>query len=915
MKIYDVKVNNIRNPVGYRFDSLIISWKIKEAKGIKQENALIEVSLEKNFNRIIYKKQDKNLNSLGEKLDLDILPYSRYYFRIKVESDTGEKAESEAGYFETAKINEKWIGEWIGTQKGDGFHPEFIKKFTLSKKLEKARLYITGLGLFEAYINDIKTGNDFLAPFINDYADNVQYCTYDITESIREENEIKVILGNGWYKGHFGFDGKKNRFGNRFSLIAELRLVYQDGTTETVTTDDTWGYRESLFDYSDIYGGETQNFLKYLKADGKCKKAETINVKHRLSERYSLPVHEMEDIPVKEVIITTAGETVLDMGQNFAGYLECLVDIPSGDRIVLEFGEILQNGEFYRDNYRTAKSRFVYISDGKKRKIRPHFTFFGFRYVKVTGLYGLNQQDFIGKAVYSEMNRTGYFNSSHEKLNKLYENTLWGLKSNFLDMPTDCPQRDERLGWTGDAQVFCRTAGYHMDVSAFYQKYLTDLRTDQVRNNGAVALYLPNTFPGSTASVWGDAATIIPEMLYDYFGSLDQLKKNYPLMKDWVEYIHQNDINRGRQDLYNFGFQLGDWLSLDGPTESSKTGGTDHFYIASMFYYMSTVILSKSAEIIGKPKDKKHYGDLANSIKKAILNEYFSPNGRLCIDTQTGYLLALKSGIFHKKEYLVDGLKNRLKMDCYKIKGGFVGATIINTVMADNGLVNLAYDFLLNEKFPGWMYTVNLGATTIWERWDSVMPDKKINGNEMNSLNHYSFGAVSEFLYRNIAGIKAAAPGFKKAILSPHPDYRLRFIRCEYDSASGIYVSEWKLNDDGSLTLHFEVPFGSEAVVKLPENPKEPFTISAGSHDFEYMPLKDFRYPFSGETRIELLAQNKKAKEIISEKIPMVMKAIKNEDIELMSNTLSDLKPMFYLGYEADRVQEAIDLISVIKVY
>lgn len=915
MKIYDLKINGLTDPVGYIFDDIEISWKVKDSDGIKQADACVEIALDKDFSEILHVSRGNRLDSLGVPVELDLKPYTRYYCRVTVTTDAGEAAVSDTCFFETAKQKDKWTARWIGVRGDDDRHPEFVKNFSVIKRVSRARLYITGLGLFEAYINGQKAGNDFLAPFINDYTDNVQHCTYDVTDMIKSENDISILLGNGWYKGRFGFDGSKGCFGDKFALIAELKIDFEDGSSDIIVTDETWKYRESFIDYSDIYGGEIQNFLKYNASEIVWKGAVYTETDHRLSARYSLPLHEMEEIKVKEVIITPAGETVLDMGQNFAGYIEFDLDVPAGETLILEFGEILQNGNFYRENYRTAKSRFTYISDGRSRIVRPHFTFFGFRYVKVTGLKSIDPDSFMGKAVYSEMDRTGFIESSHGKLNRLYDNTLWGLKSNFLDMPTDCPQRDERLGWTGDAQVFCRTAGFHMNTAAFYRKYLKDLRSDQLRNDGAVALYLPNTVPGSTAGIWGDAATIIPDMLYEYYASETDLRNNFPLMKDWVNYIHRKDIERGRRDLFDFGFQLGDWLALDGSTENSKSGGTEHGYIASMYYYLSSRITSNAASILGYDEDASYYDLLAESIREAVLKEYFSPNGRLCIDTQTGYLLSLKTGIFRKRDNVINGLLTRLKKDCYRIKGGFVGATIMATVLADNGLEDIAYDLLFNEKFPGWMYAVNLGATTIWERWNSVMPDGSISSTEMNSLNHYSYGAICEFLYRNAAGIRAASPGFRTAVLSPLPNNSLKFLNCSYESASGRYVSNWRINDDGTVTLHFEIPFGCNAVIDLPRSGKKPFSADSGIYDFTYMPEKDYRYPFNENTRIEKLAENEEARKIIREKLPVAYNAIVNNDIELMTKSLADIKPLFFLGYDPRMVQETIDLVSGIKDY
>ena len=310
------------------------------------------------------------------------------------------------------------------------------------------------------------------------------------------------------------------------------------------------------------------------------------------------------------------------------------------------------------------------------------------------------------------------------------------MRSNFLDMPTDCPQRDERLGWTGDAMAFCKTAGYHMDTRAFYLKFLRDLRTDQIRNQGRVAIYMPNTTPGVASSVWSDIATFLPDMCYTYYGSKEMLRQHYPLMRDWVEYIRQKDIARGSTNLYDFDPQFGDWLALDGVSEQNVWGRTDPVYLSTMYYYASTRLVASAADTLQLP-EAEEYRILAEQIKASILQEFYSPSGRLAVDTQTGYLLALNFQVYHSREKILEGLKQRLERDNYRIKTGFVGTALMPTVFGDNDMVDEFYDFLFYEGFPGWLYAVNLGATTIWERWNSLSPDGSISGTSMHSLNHY----------------------------------------------------------------------------------------------------------------------------------------------------------------------------------
>lgn len=915
MRIYDLKINGLINPRGFRYDSLICSWKICDTNAKKQNNAKIEVSKSENFDDVVYMKEGKNLTSIGEKIKMELVPYTTYYYRITVTGDNGETAVSNTCFFETGKLNTLWEAEWIGPLAEDTFHPEVVREFAVTKEVKRARLYICGLGVFEAYINGKKVGDDYLAPFINDYKTSFQYMTYDISELISNENNITVLLGDGWYKGRLGFEGKRNIFGDRYAVIAELRLEYSDGSREVINTNENWKYRRSMIQASDIYDGETIDYLLYKDSENLFKHVDIIPLpKDKLCARYSMVVKEKEEVKVKEVIITPAGETVLDMGQNFTGYMEYKSSLPSGTVIALDFGEVLQNGNFYNDNYRSAKSQLIYVSDGENRIVRPHFTFYGFRYVRVTGWpQEVNPDDFTGKAVYSDLDRTGYVETSDSKINQLYSNSVWGLKSNFLDMPTDCPQRDERLGWTGDAQVFASTASYHMDTRAFYNKFLIDLRYDQMRHNGAVANFIPNFMEGMSCSVWGDIATFMPTALFQYYGDQDALERYYPLMKSWVDYIHEEDEKQGTHNLYDWGFHFGDWLALDGISEQSVKGATDDYYIASVYYYASALKVAEAAKILGKAEEEMYYRNLSLAIKDAIFHEYYSPSGRLTIDTQTAYLVALKFGVYINKDKIINGLKQRFKKDCYRIKGGFVGATMMCTVLAENQMEDLAYDFLFFEGFPGWLRSVNLSATTIWERWNSILDDGSISGTGMNSLNHYAYGSVMEFVYRYTAGIRQLKPGFTEAIIAPILTTRLRYVHCTYDSVAGKYISNWNINDDGTLSFHIEIPFNCSAKVRLPDYEKEELTLEAGIYDFTYLPSRDYNVIFNPNSKLEQMIEHEEARKILQEKLPQTSAFIDANDKEYTTMTLEELKSITFMGFEPEVVQAVAEEIYKIR--
>lgn len=930
MRITNIAINGIENPVGFSYERLMCSWNVRDTDSKKQTNAKIEVSLQKEFTQILYEKSGADLAQSGELLEVELKPRTTYYYRITVEGDAGDCAVSHTCLFETGKREECWTADWISTEEGDTCHPLIKKAFPVKAGLLRARLYATGVGLFEAYMNGRKLGEEYLLPYVNNYETHIQVITFPAEQHLQEgqENEIQFLLGKGWYMGTFGLEMQKENYGDRMAVIGELHLEYEDGTTECVKTDEGWEYQGSDIEESGIYFGEIYNRQLWEDKENPWKPVVVLEhpreregsnnlEKSRLTDRISLPVLVKETIPVQEILYTPTGETVLDMGQNFAGYVEFKADFPKGTKITLDFGEILQEGNFYNKNYREAQSQFVYISNGNPETARVHFTFFGFRYVRISGWQGeCRPEDFMGMVLYSDIRRTGYITTGNEKINRLYENTVWGLKSNFLDMPTDCPQRSERLGWTGDAQVFAPTASYHMDTRAFFHKFAVDLRNEQQFLNGGVPNYLPNIgHKEDVGSVWGDIATFLPYTLYTYYGNKGELECQFPLMKDWVDYIDRKDAERGaRQYLFDFGFHFGDWLALDGPTPTSYKGGTEDAYIGSVYYYRSVQIVKEAAQILGKEAEAAYYDELEQKIGQAVLREFFTPSGRLAIDTQAAYVIALKFGLYIDREKIIQQFQRRLKKDCNQIKCGFVGAPLLCTVLAEAGLTELAYDFLLKEGFPSWLYSVNLGATTIWERWNSVLPDGTISDTGMNSLNHYAYGSVMEFIYAYGAGIRPLEPGFQRAVIAPCPDIRLKKLECLYDSCNGLYVSKWSIEKDGSLQVHVEIPFGCEAQVDLPGYSKGKQILAAGQYDFAYMPKKDYRKPYGKETTLLQIGDDPKALSVLGLYAPGLAGIAASGDPELGANTLEEISHMGYLPFEAEKLREAIREIEEIVV-
>lgn len=929
MRITNVRINGIENPVGFLYESLSCSWSVEDAESQKQIWASIEVSNSEKFETILYKKEGAELCQSGETLEMELKPRTTYYLRIFVEGENEEAAWSGIYTFETGKMDEVWTADWISPAAEEKMHPVLSYTFSAGRTVKRARLYTSGVGLFEVYFNGIKLGNEYLMPYINHYETNIQAMTFPIEcAAFAEENTIEILLGKGWYMGTFGLEMKDKNFGDRMAAIGELHLEYEDGSREVIVTDKSWKYYGSDIEDSGIYFGEIINRQLWDGKENLPKAVEVLEhpeaedgtknlVKSHLCDRLSLPVIVKEEMTVQEIVQTPTGETVLDMGQNFAGFLEFEADFPAGTRIVLDFGEILQEGNFYNKNYRDAVSQFVYISNGTKEVVRPHFTFFGFRYVRVTGWVGeLTKEKFRGKVLYSDLKRTGYIETSNPKFNRLYENTVWGMKSNFLDMPTDCPQRSERLGWTGDAQVFAPTASYHMDTRAFFHKFIKDLRAEQEMMDGGMPNFFPNIGHTEKAgSVWGDIATFLPDTLYRYFGNLAEMEYCYPMMKDWVDSIDRQDAARGgRRYLVDFGDTFGDWLALDGATPTSFKGSTEDAYISSVYYYRSVQIVREMAERLNKVADAAHYSDMEVKIAGAVYGEYFTPSGRLAIDTQAAYVIALKFGLYKDKEKLINQFKLRLKKDLNQIKCGFVGAPLLCTVLAEAGEYELAYDFLLKEGFPSWLYSVNLGATTVWERWNSVAPDGTISDTGMNSLNHYAYGSVMEFVYAYVAGIRPLEPGFKRAVIAPHPDIRLRNVNCTYESVCGTYVCGWKIEEDGRFTGHIEIPFNCEAEVELPGYPEGRQILGAGSYDFSYEPETDLRKPYGRQTTLGRLAQDGKAMEILGKYTPALAGIAASGNPEMGANSLEVLSHMGFLPFDPAQLEMAIEEISELVV-
>ena len=826
MRIRDLRVCNITEPVGYDMDMPVFSWTIEDAEGYPE---WAELTVSKGGEVVWESGRTNDADSLGWAADLVPEPRTRYEYRLSAGTTETEVASAES-FFETGKRDEPWKAKWISPN--DRSNAILRNTFEIeafgSRQADSARLYICGLGVYEVYINGIKAGDEYLAPGYHSYDFHLAAQTYDVTGLLREgDNTVEIWLGEGWFKGRLGFEGGyTDLYGDRLYAIAELYL----GDELLFATDESWHEYSSPVTFANIYDGETYDSRIVPEFKGYAEETEPEGC-GALQDRVSLPVRAQDRFAARELIHTPKGDTVLDFAQNMTGWVEIDAGLPEGVSISLTAGEIMQDDEFYNENYRTAKTTFTYISDGKARCVRPHFTFFGFRYMKVVCDIPVRAEWFTAVHLRSDMPQITTFRTGNDLVNRLYENALWGLKDNLLEVPTDCPQRDERLGWTGDAQAVSETACQVLYMPAFYRKYLWDMRAEQSIIGGSV----PNVVPrikrdmiGEHGSCpWADAGVIIPWNTWRFYGNRELLRETYPGMKAWVDCQRKREEAADGPHLVKDGFHFADWLALDNP-EPGPFGATDPLYIASAYYYRCAEIVAESARILGLA-EAGEYDKLAAEILAAIRDKYFGEDGLCSIHTQTAAAIAVAFGLTTDAEAQGSALRALVEEQNGHLNTGFVGTPILCPALSMTGNHDMAVTVLLQEDFPSWLYSVKLGATTIWERWNSVMPDGHMNPEGMNSLNHYTLGSIASWMISWLAGIRPEMPGYAKAVIEPMPDKRLGEARAEAHTARGRFVSGWKYDGD-SVRYEIEVPCGAEAELRLPGS--EPQIIRAGRYGF-----------------------------------------------------------------------------------
>ncbi len=766
---------------------------------------------------------------------------TKYFWQVRVWDNHGHESKwSEPTYWSMGLLTpENWKAKWIQAGFEDNElrpSPLFRKEFQAKKTIKSAMAFISSRGLYEAEINGKKVGNAFFTPGWTAYDKRIQYQAFDVTKLLQEgNNAIGVTLGNGWYRGYLGIRGQRDFYGSELAIIFQLNITYTDGTSELVLSDGSWKSSTGPIVYSELYHGETYNAR--LEQPGWSSAgfndSEWFGVIEKDYPRNNLVATENELVTAHEtlkpikIFTTPKGERVIDFGQNLVGWVEVKISGKPGDFITLSHAEVLdKEGNFYTENLRSAKQRNIYILKGVGvETLHPHFSWQGFRYVKVEGFSGdLKPENFTAVALYSDMAPTGTFSCSDTLVNQLQHNIQWGQKGNFIDVPTDCPQRDERKGWTGDAQAFAHTASFNFRVNSFFAKWMKDVALDQLPD-GAVPWVVPDLYHNRKSSPgWSDVATIVPWTMFLVYGDKQILKNQYASMKAWVGYIHEVSPD----NLWKPESSFGDWLfySLNDDRDG-RSAVTDKNLIAQCFYACSTENLMKAAEVLDQTADAEFYRNLLSKIRTAFQNEYVTPSGKLVSNTQTAYVLALNFDMLPENlrqqaaKRLVDNIRD---YDTH-LTTGFLGTPYLCHVLTRFGHSDVAYELLLQKTYPSWLYPVTRGATTIWERWDGIKPDSTFETPTMNSFNHYAYGAIGDWMYREIAGLDTDEknPGYKVIQIKPHIEKGLTFAKAELETYYGRASSYWKLKD-GKLELQVEIPANTTAEIFIPASNSEQIT-------------------------------------------------------------------------------------------
>ena len=861
MKLYDLRTEYRVNPIGITEKHPRFSWKLEsgERDTIQQSYHIVVTADEK----IVWETKAESEESVlipyaGEELRDETL----YQVSVAATDNHGNTAAGEMS-FETGILEPETFQAKMITHdfpEDETACPIFSRTFTAKGKVKKARIYATSRGVYEAYLNGERIGADRMTPGWTSYHHRLQYQIYDITEMIREENEIEIMVGNGWYKGIFGFMLTPNIYGDRVGAFAEIHLEYEDGSREAICTDESWNARTGAVRYSEIYMGETIDTTISEAQDREQSGIRTGSVSVMEFDKSTLTAQENESVRItervlaKKLIVTPKGEKLVDFGQNLTGLVELKVHGRKGQKIVIHHAEVLdKDGNFYPDTLRQAKSEDTYICNGEEQVFLPHFTFHGFRYISVEGMDDMRLDQFTACVMHSDMEKSGDFQCSNPKVNQLQSNIAWGQRSNFLDIPTDCPQRDERLGWTGDAQIFSWTASFNRNTALFFRKWMRDVAAESSLEKG-VPHVVPDILGQYRSSAWSDVAVIVPWVVYQMYGDKGILEENWKCMHEWVDYIKSQCCANG---LWQTGFQYGDWLALDKEESADRTGATDKYMIANAYYLYVTDLVRQTAEVLGFAEEAEKYQKLYDTTLEAFRQEYYTSTGRIVSETQTGAILSLYFNLAREKdrERILQILKTNIENHKNHLATGFVGTPYLCHTLSENGEHELAATVFMKEDYPSWLYAVNMGATTIWERWNSIMPDGSFDVSGMNSLNHYAYGSIGDWMYRKVAGVSQLKPGYKKFKVQPMFVKGIEEAGVTFESIYGQIESKWSCKD-GKICGYVKVPVNTTAEIHLPEK-EEVLTVGSGVYEYEYETTTNLTYErFSMDSTMgEILAQ------------------------------------------------------------
>lgn len=836
-----MRVNSLEHPMGISIaEKPTLSWiVISELKDSKQ--SAYEVVVTSNGRKVWSSGKVVSDNSIAVKYEGPLKADTRYNWSVKVWDNHGRVSKRKSSFWYTGIAAEDWKAKWIGVE-SQSPEPIYLRtESSLAKKVRKATAYVTAHGIYELYINGKRVGDYQLTPGWTSYNKRLQYQTFDVTTLLQSgKNAVAAVVTPGWYSGgmNYGSVSKRYFYGKNVALLLQINVEYSDGTKGVIVTDQNWlmagkDVKAEGITFANIYDGQT--------IDARLRDASWKSVAYNGSgwnkanvmsqfDTQTLVTTQNEPVvkntPVKAVkyIVTPKGEKVIDFGQNIVGWERVRLQGKSGDCVKITHAEVLdKEGNFYTVNLRRAKATSTYILSGNEDVFEPRHTFYGFRYIKVEGVEGdLNLADFEAIPVWSGFDNVGEFTSSNETINQLQSNIWWGFHDNFVDVPTDCPQRDERLGWTGDAQVFFRTATFLGRVDTFFRKWLADLAADQ-REDGGVPRVIPDTFPNSKSRVgavgWADAATLIPWQHYMAYGDVSVLAAQYDSMKGWVDYVIKHSKDRGWLWNDDFNKHYGDWLFWTKNNDrDGQAAVTNKFLLCQCFFVASADIMHRSAQLLGKEEDAIYYGEVAAKARRAFMDEYVTPNGLVSSDTQTAYVLALRFDMLpeHLRPKAVQRLADNIARYKNHITTGFLGTPHICNMLTDYGRSDVAYKLLLQDTCPSWIYPVTMGATTIWERWDSMLKDGTIPDTGMNSFNHYSYGAIGDWLYRSAVGIREKEAGYKSITIHPHPGGDFEHMSASTCTPYGKVSAAWKAENNRITNLDVIIPFNTTAEILVP---------------------------------------------------------------------------------------------------